>query len=114
MRISDWSSDVCSSDLIEIVGTDGTTVVTIDLSTATGGSIGIPAKGFLTLYEDGTWATSTPNGDVQQTGKIGRASCRERGCQYVENSRGAGSLKKKNKITHLENKYSDKTPLRQR
>ncbi|CAN0443196.1 unnamed protein product, partial [Ectocarpus fasciculatus] len=61
------TSEIKSLD-IEIIGADGVSLITIDLNTATGGSIGIPAKGFLTIYEDGTWATSTPNGSVQQTG----------------------------------------------
>ncbi|MEO3431493.1 type I secretion C-terminal target domain-containing protein, partial [Pelagibius sp. CAU 1746] len=61
------TSEVKSLD-IEIIGNDGVTVITINLNTASGGSIGIPAKGFLTIYEDGTWATATPNGSVQQTG----------------------------------------------
>ncbi|WP_340117827.1 Calx-beta domain-containing protein [Pelagibius sp. 7325] len=52
---------------IQIIGADGGTT-TVDLSTATGGSINIPPHGFLTVFEDGTWATSTPGGDVQQSG----------------------------------------------
>src|SRR3546814_16143577 len=44
---------------------------------------------------------AVPNGEavVQE---IGRASCRERVCQNVESSGGAGSLKKKTKTTKKE------------
>src|SRR3546814_3172478 len=74
MRISDWSSDVCSSDLV-----------------AGGGAALLPRS-------DGTEACrhvglrqwqQIPVKDVQRhlavrTGaEIGRASCRERVCQYV-------------------------------
>ncbi len=52
---------------IEIIGANGE-LVTIHLSTATGGSINVPPQGFLIIFEDGTWATSTPGGAVQQTG----------------------------------------------
>ena len=60
-------SSQVKSMMIQIIGADGG-LVTIDLSTATGGSINIPPLGFLTVFEDGTWATSTPGGEVQQTG----------------------------------------------
>ena len=52
---------------IQIVGQDGSTLVVIDLLQAAGLS-SIPAKGFLTIYEDGTWAISKPNGDVGDSG----------------------------------------------
>src|SRR3546814_4298608 len=61
MRISDWSSDVCSSDLSSCRGLAG-------------------------QHED---AGANHRADAQQDqlgageGEIGRASCRERVCQYV-------------------------------
>ncbi|WP_193370324.1 FecR domain-containing protein [Pelagibius marinus] len=61
------STSEVKSLMIQIIGADGE-LVTIDLSTATGGSINIPPLGFLTIFEDGTWATSTPGGEIQQTG----------------------------------------------
>lgn len=61
------STSEVKSLMIQIIGADGE-MVTIDLSTATGGSINIPPLGFLTIFEDGTWATSTPGGEIQQTG----------------------------------------------
>src|SRR3546814_6729459 len=68
MRISDWSSDVCSSDLA-ICGTD------------------------IHIYQWDDWASKTIPvplaighefcGEIVQCGsEIGRASCRERVCQY--------------------------------
>src|SRR3546814_5976991 len=65
MRISDWSSDVCSSDLPE---------------KPVGKPLRIPIQDVYSITGVGT----VPVGRVE-TGvlKIGRASCRERVCQYV-------------------------------
>src|SRR3546814_1336557 len=74
MRISDWSSDVCSSDLHRCFGS---------------GSLSI----FYTLH--GLYQACErltlqillihlqSNASSHQMMKIGRASCRERVCQYV-------------------------------
>src|SRR3546814_13091664 len=79
MRISDWSSDVCSSDLSASSGrTSGRN---------TAASAMLKAVWALTTRR----APSLPNTDSQQ---IGRASCRERVCQYVSISVVAVSLKK--------------------
>src|SRR3546814_1347271 len=94
MRISDWSSDVCSSDLIQIdnlaVSGEHAVIVTIlndsfleDLGSTNGTVVnGNPVKKHF-----------LQNNDVVELGKyklkfvgeaeIGRASCRERVCQYV-------------------------------
>src|SRR3546814_7789376 len=70
MRISDWSSDVCSSDLhasVELV--DGEWRLDLDR--------------LLALASERTKAIFV-NSPGNPTGwKIGRASCRERVCQYV-------------------------------
>src|SRR3546814_10510206 len=60
MRISDWSSDVCSSDL------------------------GLPENDPRRVRDQdaNSGATSGPRA-VGNRRKIGRASCRERVCQYV-------------------------------
>src|SRR3546814_7710279 len=63
MRISDWSSDVCSSDLYFA----GQSVFTA----------GHPYSG-TSRSRAGTARRRYPG-----TGQIGRASCRERVCQYV-------------------------------
>src|SRR3546814_5541332 len=73
MRISDWSSDVCSSDLVA----------------ATGGVVGIG-------YWDAAVCDTSPASIARAMKhvrdlvgipyvalEIGRASCRERVCQYV-------------------------------
>src|SRR3546814_2129133 len=78
MRISDWSSDVCSSDLARqwlsgFGGSAGTLVVTTD---------------FAGLWTDSRYWEQADS-DLADTGirtmraEIGRASCRERVCQYV-------------------------------
>src|SRR3546814_7561661 len=75
MRISDWSSDVCSSDLLEL-----------------------EISGLALLPDSWDWAALPlvrppplapaaampwPWGGWAGRGEIGRASCRERVCQYV-------------------------------
>src|SRR3546814_6525311 len=73
MRISDWSSDVCSSDLpytdemIANASADALAQASPDDDTA----------GLVKRYGDATQIRSF-DGD-----QIGRASCRERVCQYV-------------------------------
>src|SRR3546814_7844968 len=67
MRISDWSSDVCSSDLARTVGEPE--LVARDMRHRPGGvAIG---------------AEVGAAGGVDRREQIGRASCRERVCQYV-------------------------------
>src|SRR3546814_2929943 len=63
MRISDWSSDVCSSDLGHPMKISG-----VDIR-----------PGNIIEYEKGLWRAVK----IQHTQQIGRASCRERVCQYV-------------------------------
>src|SRR3546814_9106995 len=96
MRISDWSSDVCSSDLYS--------------RPQLGENIGKAARAMLNfgLVEmrlvsprDG-W----PNPDAGPSAagadvEIGRASCRERVCQYVSSSVVAGSLTKNTNNTYI-------------
>src|SRR3546814_4969702 len=86
MRISDWSSDVCSSDL-EDLHVDGT--VFGDGSVVTPGSVtGIrgPAVGAEHSRIVDVEVIHEFRADGVRVGlrlKIGRASCRERVCQYV-------------------------------
>src|SRR3546814_16344527 len=106
MRISDWSSDVCSSDLL---GRRGGEVE------AGAGVLQRRFVGEADQPHPADLATHGGNGAVARNlhlavvgghedravgalnGKIGRASCRERVCQYVEISVVAVSLKKKTK-----------------
>src|SRR3546814_3720781 len=60
MRISDWSSDVCSSDLS----------ICVRAQAARGG-------------EEQPVDRRTAPGEPARAAEIGRASCRERVCQYV-------------------------------
>src|SRR3546814_12280781 len=107
MRISDWSSDVCSSDLLSKRLTHGyrTTLCESFVQFLDGGQVveivdhhprTLPQPLFravghpVQLFEPGAIAEVEP--------EIGRASCRERVCQYVSISVVAVSLKKqKNK-----------------
>src|SRR3546814_6293184 len=71
MRISDWSSDVCSSDLAHVF-------------TFSSGE-----KGNAPCFDCS---------QVARAFKIGRASCRDRVCQYVSISVVAVSLQNKKKV----------------
>src|SRR3546814_17819409 len=101
MRISDWSSDVCSSDL-EMMPRGRVDELHRDPHPAAGAS-----QAALQKVADAEIAPRLlrvrlaplePDGGVQ----IGRASGRERGCQYVSISVVAVSLKqqKHNTMTH--------------
>src|SRR3546814_18010005 len=101
MRISDWSSDVCSSDL--------RAHRRIDVGVAPGDAVARRAREEreaaheraadaenvkvhgIPILSDCPRAPENPAVENE----IGRASCRERVCQYVWISVGAVSLKKK-------------------
>src|SRR3546814_1336374 len=80
MRISDWSSDVCSSDLV-VVGVGGL------------GQAQVADQGQAVARLDLLWPHRHQRLAVQHRARgeqpgqfaaeIGRASCRERVCQYV-------------------------------
>src|SRR3546814_14804337 len=106
MRISDWSSDVCSSDLL-VVGcrldlVDGMSVLVyptdrpaysrlcrlLSLGKKRGGKAKCHLEWTdLIAYGDGLLAVLLPDLADDACGlrlrQIGRASCRERVCQYV-------------------------------
>src|SRR3546814_2426849 len=78
MRISDWSSDVCSSDLDINISDDGQGI-----------SFVRDQNLFAVSLADGreTQVTTDGSGNITcgtaEFVEIGRASCRERVCQYV-------------------------------
>src|SRR3546814_14372140 len=91
MRISDWSSDVCSSDL-EIVPW------LRELSEAChahGAAVmmQITHLGRRTAWNRGDWLPVLVPSTLRE--QIGRASCRERVCQNVQDVGVAVSIKKK-------------------
>src|SRR3546814_19038281 len=105
MRISDWSSDVCSSDLFGAYRNGHFRRRRWSRRPANGGMV---AQGRIGLMpdggDDGNGAFGhRPHHDFQ----IGRASCRERVCQYVYISVVADSLKKKK--TAKETRNSSRT-----
>src|SRR3546814_4579718 len=79
MRISDWSSDVCSSDL---AGADEQLVIVDHIGAADRGddplreAFGVTRRGNI-VEHDGEFVAA------EAAAQIGRASCRERVCQYV-------------------------------
>src|SRR3546814_13181131 len=92
MRISDWSSDVCSSDL---------PLRLTDCSLITDGAAAIvlaSAQRAKQFRRDVLIRAASQVNDflpIAPRDQIGRAACRERECQYVWISVVAGSLKKK-------------------
>src|SRR3546814_16243210 len=95
MRISDWSSDVCSSDLLFTEGMHvpaGETYAAVE-----------HPKGEFGIYMVSDGANKPYRMKIRAPGfahQIGRATCRERVCQYVSISVVAVSLKKKNTKQH--------------
>src|SRR3546814_15970686 len=98
MRISDWSSDVCSSDLHPDAkgfpvsdGRDG-------LGEPQGSGLAIVEHHGCRLLRGGVGGSAGALRHARnlqyRPGQIGRASCRERVCQYVLISVVGGSLKK--------------------
>src|SRR3546814_1039912 len=84
MRISDWSSDVCSSDLLARVARDLEAEVGRVARDVPGAQAAFAVQPLLQLGLD------PGHGDVagqpvaqEALEQIGRASCRERVCQYV-------------------------------
>src|SRR3546814_15833244 len=103
MRISDWSSDVCSSDLGEPIQSAIPTSAP-SFAAATAAAAAIMLLLLHRLHRAGECrkqrslvlaGRSFSAGGLHL--KIGRASCRERVCQYVEISVVAVSLNKKRK-----------------
>src|SRR3546814_11752350 len=104
MRISDWSSDVCSSDLPDVLQPEtrpvprpGPGAVLIRVAAA---GVNRPAvlqrMGF---YPPPPGASDLPGlelaGVIAAVGQLGRASCRASWCQCVLSLCVAGSVKKK-------------------
>src|SRR3546814_3324870 len=97
MRISDWSSDVCSSDLNKLVGKNAATTpeglvkafqedterkrMMIRKTKATRNRLIFIVEALGQLSNDETFVALLE--DEALAAKIGRASCRERVCQYV-------------------------------
>src|SRR3546814_3895087 len=83
MRISDWSSDVCSSDLLVFGQNDwqrNSHLAAFDLETG--------KEVWRVPREEGmAWASpsviTSGSSALLIVNKIGRAACRERVCQYV-------------------------------
>src|SRR3546814_11321570 len=103
MRISDWSSDVCSSDLqdpglVELRLPDRDRArLEVHVAQIESGEFAAAQTGTIGQKHHGVEDHRSQRCIWRRvgTGKIGRASCRERVCQYVSISVVAVSLKKK-------------------
>src|SRR3546814_4594566 len=76
MRISDWSSDVCSSDLAKVTNY-GNNIRALESVYVRAMAL---ADGLIFANNPAEYAEDNKRFDAV---KIGRASCRERVCQYV-------------------------------
>src|SRR3546814_12541703 len=106
MRISDWSSDVCSSDLgagtmhpatfLRALGPEPWRAAYVQPSRRPSDARYGENPNRLGKYFQYQVILKPSPDDVQDVylDKIGSASCRERVCQYVSISVGAGHLKK--------------------
>src|SRR3546814_1350756 len=81
MRISDWSSDVCSSDLPELRIQPGAGSEAAAIMPDTLDALIERNTRRLTAYQNKRYAKRYTQA-VEKI-QIGRASCRERVCQYV-------------------------------
>src|SRR3546814_1881727 len=88
MRISDWSSDVCSSDLINLMQTNKVSLTEDFLSKTFLGTkdniqalVDLKTEDLQKVYDQVSQPAVNNKQSFEQ--KIGRASCRERVCQYV-------------------------------
>src|SRR3546814_5321309 len=83
MRISDWSSDVCSSDLLLFSGDGKHAWLTMEMTAQV--AVFDYQDGRLTQRQLVDLATGKPQPGRAAAAlhEIGRASCRERVCQYV-------------------------------
>src|SRR3546814_15566600 len=101
MRISDWSSDVCSSDLDadDALSAQGEAVANVAAARAAleAAQIDLGFTRIVAPIGGRIGRSAFTPGALVTTGQIGRASCRERVCQYVEISVVAVSLTKKKK-----------------
>src|SRR3546814_20248555 len=102
MRISDWSSDVCSSDLpaaidwrkLPLAGDYSMIGLVVETAFHIGRLYGLTPRQADHVPLLIRWQLAR----FTQNDQIGRASCRESGCQYVSISVVAGQLKKTSRI----------------
>src|SRR3546814_5192862 len=86
LRISDCSSDVCSSVLVPPSRALATNTATSGRSAASASTIGWPGDSATKLAPkmvSGRVVNTSTSQAVLPGGEVGRASCRARGCQYV-------------------------------
>src|SRR3546814_12192460 len=115
MRISDWSSDVCSSDLqvaLHLIAFAHSILIETGRLRACrraalhrAGRIGRrwtrARTGLGRVCVVSHAAPKRKGAPVITTDEIGRASCRERVCQYVSSSVGADTLRKTKTSRHI-------------
>src|SRR3546814_15255803 len=115
MRISDWSSDVCSSDLVRIQENGGGALLLIPRKRILSTARRLSRRRFAYIFDDllpelrPLRQSTSERRDKSLValpdhgpcglgrGQIGRASGRERVCRYVSHSVGPVPLKKKKK-----------------
>src|SRR3546814_20958075 len=104
MRISDWSSDVCSSDLFSSARAAVRAAFRPRAVRDRRRRIGPAIRA-----ASATAGHRRPLYPAANRAEIGRASCRERVCQYVSISVVAGSLKQKIMTEHRDDDITRKS-----
>src|SRR3546814_11462727 len=109
MRISDWSSDVCSSDLQVLVALQRVRREIREPGDVGVGGMADGERGAVERRVDPPPGAAVGRGDglvaLPALREIGRASCRGRGCQYVKNSGVSATFKKKQSDTNHLNSH---------
>src|SRR3546814_6935582 len=84
MRISDWSSDVCSSDLLEGTGAKFDTLNRVDMTQAERRYAPAYKAGMLIQPEKDYKKAGLMRGETYtvKQAQIGRAACRDRACRH--------------------------------
>src|SRR3546814_6933779 len=83
MRISDWSSDVCSSDLPTWIDSTGVGGGTWEVMAAHAVDAIAAGHADVVVLSYGSTTRADLKKRRRTANQIGRASCRERVCQYV-------------------------------
>src|SRR3546814_11181768 len=116
MRIRDWSSDVCSSDLLSVRSSlrQASLPTTRRSRVVSSPAVQGAALSAFSRTAQAPSRSIRPSSTMAARPEIGRASCRERVWQHVENTGVAVSLKKNKVFTQYKTEDLHTTSKTQR